>query len=312
MKVVKAERIDYRKFDHLKPKDDTCMIQSDTDSMYMSADELFQKTPDMSDEKFMKGVDHLFCDFWSCFLTEKANREGVADLIKFGRENMFGSFLSIEKKMYIGTIIDSEAKGWIGYDNPEKKIQGVSLKKSAMPKYCRKLGIPLIMDITKGISKQEADKEIVSIYKGYKKESINNICSNGSIGDYKKYIKYNMKSYFDKPILDAFDKGWSSNAKMAFSYNYILEKFNLPLTPIASGEKFNFVYVKPTNKFNINKIAFVDEYPEEFKDMFTIDTEMCFRKFFLSIFDTVYNVLGWKSPKEVISLNYSSLDFLSR
>jgi len=306
---MKVEKIDYTKFSLLKPVENTCMIQSDTDSMYMSADELYQKTPDMDDLKFLFGIDKMFGEFWSNFLTNKAKSEGVEDLIKFSRESLFGSFLSIKKKMYIGTKVVEDDQVY-GYDHWKPKISGISLHKSAMPKFCKTKGDPLIFNILTKHNKAETDAEIVNIFNEYKQQKIEDISSNGAIGDYKKYVPARMKTYLDKPILANFMKGWSINAKIAFSYNWILEKFDLPLTPISSGEKFNYIFVKPTNQFGIEAIAYVDEWPEQFSKFFEIDYEMSFRKFFLPIFDQVYNIINWKNEDEIISLKRSSLDFL--
>ena len=56
------------------------------------------------------------------------------------------------------------------------------------------------------------------------------------------------------------------------------------------------------NRYNIESIGFIGAWPKEFDKFFTVDYETSFRKFFLSVFESMFAVLGWIKKGEEIPL----------
>ena len=80
-------------------------------------------------------------------------------------------------------------------------------------------------------------------------------------------------------------KGTTGIAKACTFYNQLLENLGIgrKYEQILVGDKVRFLYVKPTNKYGINVLAYKpDQYPEEFKNLFEIDYETMWDKLIIS------------------------------
>ena len=66
--------------------------------------------------------------------------------------------------------------------------------------------------------------------------------------------------------------------------------------------------VKPTNRYNIEAIAFIGNWPKEFDNIFEVDYETMFTKTFVPLFESMFQVAKWIGPKDHISLATGGLD----
>jgi hypothetical protein len=86
-------------------------------------------------------------------------------------------------------------------------------------------------------------------------------------------------------------KGTTGIAKACTFYNQIIDKMGLGklYDHILVGDKVRFLYVKPSNKFAINVLAYKpDQYPKEFGEIFQIDYDVMWEKL---IINTLRNFL---------------------
>jgi hypothetical protein len=67
------------------------------------------------------------------------------------------------------------------------------------------------------------------------------------------------------------------------------------------------LFVNPNNKYNIETIAYVENYPEEFKKIFVINYDLLFEKSFLPVINKMFDILKWKEVKDKIPLRVSRL-----
>jgi hypothetical protein len=162
-----------------------------------------------------------------------------------------------------------------------------------------------------GLTYDQAIDRIIKLFNDFKNHAIDEISSHRSISNYAKYVKYPIEWYVKNGL--QFDKGMPSNAKMALAYNYVCAKHKMALEPIDRGSKFNYIYLNK-NKYNIDSIGFIGAWPTEFNQFFTIDYETAFRKFFLSVFESMFAVLGWiKKGEELPLVRQTSINkFLRR
>lgn len=287
------------------------VVQVDTDSNYICFEEFKEEVcNDMDGFVWFDALEAMMNDMWNKVLQIRADKKKIPQLIKFLRENMFYGFFSYAKKLYIGSIVDSEGERY-SFQDYHKKIKGVILQKNEFPEFCKEFATPLAFDIMHGLTYDQAIDRIIKLFNDFKNHAIDEISSHRSISNYAKYVKYPIEWYVKNGL--QFDKGMPSNAKMALAYNYVCAKHKMALEPIDRGSKFNYIYLNK-NKYNIDSIGFIGAWPTEFNQFFTIDYETAFRKFFLSVFESMFAVLGWiKKGEELPLVRQTSINkFLRR
>lgn len=275
------------------------VVQIDTDSNYICMEELKEEIfPDMDGFVWFDALEAMLNNMWNKVLDIRAKKKKIPQLIKFLRENMFYGFFSYAKKLYIGSIVDSEGERY-SFDHYHEKIKGVVLQKNEFPDFCKKFATPLAFDIVHGMSYEEARAKIIKLFNDFKTYSPDDICSHRTISNYAKYVPHNIDWYVKNGL--QFASGMPANVKMGLAYNYVCAKNQLVLDPIDRGTKFNYVFLNK-NKYNIDAIGFVGAWPKEFDKYFTIDYETCFRKFFLAVFESMFEILGWIKQGEALPL----------
>ena len=285
----------------LDPKTHKCVVQVDTDSNYCCFEEYRKYFPKLDDVQFFYHLENQMNKFWSKILDIKAKKNQMPQLIKFNRENMFTYFFSFAKKMYMGDVVDSE--GDMHWNNPKPKIQGIVLKRTEIPDFCKDRATDLCFSIMRGMDKEEAERVIVNAYEEFKKQPIEKISANRGVHEMGKYAE--STDYYLKNGL-SYKVGTPFNVKCAVNWNYICAKEDMSVEPIVNNDKFRYIYVLPNNKYKIEAIGYVGAWPERFNELFTIDYETCFRKFFLACPDDMFNGMGWKQEKELIPLKTNS------
>ena len=280
----------------------------DTDSDYFCFNEAIDRLKqegvqfNTEDEKrdVYEHLENIFQAFFNKVLEIRAKKSNTTNKIKFNRENIFTNMFCFAKKLYIGSVIDSEGDKY-PFDKPKHKIMGVPIKRSDSPDFCKDADEKLAFDICAGQGYDESKKYILKAFDEFKKQKLEDICGRKSIKEYTKYVPEPIEYYIENGF--NYQKvGGIFQSKIALAYNYMITKYKLPYTPIVNGTKFNYLYVKPTNSNNIEAIAFIGNWPKEFNKYFEVDYETMFRKSFMPVIESMFKVKNWIGPKDSISL----------
>lgn len=253
---------------------------------------------------FMEHLDPMMNDFWKRILEIRAEHRKVENKIIYVRENMFSYFFSFAKKIYVGCIFDKEGKKY-PISNGFHKIQGLQFKKMDLPNFAKSYGEKLVFDIIQGLTKDQAISKINEYKHEFTKQDIKDVSFKKGISDYDKYIPKPIEYYLKTGL--TFHKGMTAQAKAALGYNYVIRNEKLLLTPITNASKFRMLFVNPNNKYNIETIAYIENYPEEFKKIFVINYDLLFEKSFLPVINKMFDILKWKEVKDKIPLRVSRL-----
>ena len=295
----------------IKNRECVC-VHADTDSLYFCINELKNrlieeglviKTED-EHRQFYATAEQMFQDFFVKVLEIRAKKSQTTNKIKYNRENIFSNMFCFAKKLYIGNVIDAEGKPY-PFEKPKHKIMGVGIKRSDMPEFCKEAAEKLAFDICSGQGYQKSLDYILDTFDKFCAAGPNAVSAKKSISEYTKYVPEPIDNYVKNGL--HFDKGQVFNAKCALAYNYVIAKHKLPYMPIMNGNKFNYVYVKPTNRYRIEATAFVGAWPKEFDKIFEVDYETMFTKTFIPLFESMFKVAKWIGEKESISLERGGL-----
>lgn len=275
------------------------VVQVDTDSNYYCFDEhkigLF---PYMDDMEWFYCMEKMMNWFWKEILDEKAAKNQMTNRIVFTRENMFSYFISYAKKLYLGSVVDKDGK-FFGYEeNPKKhlKIQGLILKKAEFPPFCQNYAVDITADVLLGSNKAAITKKIQDAYQLFLKAPIDDISTSRTVGDRNKYMEHETDWYVEHGALEL-PKGIHQAVKISEIFNYVIAKEQFSLDPLQRGSKAKFLFLHPRNKYGVDIIGF-ESWPKEFKDLFEIDYDLTFEKFFMANFHSLFVVVGWADDKQ--------------
>jgi len=289
---------------NVKPKKLTQKILAviDTDSTYLSFDEIHQNyTPELNLLEFVDIMEPIVEDFFVKILTIKAEQKGMPQVIDFKREGVITKQFVLAKKKYLTELLKNEDDV---FDPPYIKATGVEIKRSDTPAFCREWISNAVQDIFDNLNQKKNHKLIKQVFKDFKKQEIDKIASIGSVKEYTKYA--DETSTYIKSGLN-FKSGTPMRNKAAICYNYVIQDRTLPYMPISNGSKIKYIRVNPRNLVDNEAIAWVGNYPEEFKKLFKINYEEHYNKTFLSVLNRMWVVLGWIDSKEIIPLKTNKL-----
>ena len=278
------------------------VIASDTDSIYISLDDLVTKVygdKEVSQEKVVDFLDKAckekiepFIDRSYTELAEYTNAYEQKMFMK--RENIAARGIWTAKKRYILNVWDSEG---VRYNQPKLKMMGIEAVKSSTPMPCRKA----IKDALNIMMTGEQD-ELIKFIDGFKKEFYSlppeDIAFPRSVNGLRKF----------KSDTDVYSKGCPLHVRGSLLYNFYVSQKKLenkyPL--IQEGEKIKYIYMKVgrTNYTGENVLSFLNTFPRELGLEECIDHKISFKKSFLDPLRIITNVIGWDTEKK------SSLEFL--
>lgn len=199
-------------------------------------------------------------------------REAIADV---------GTFL--QKKRYIIHVLDDE-----GIPTNKFKYVGVELARSTTPKEVKQL-IKETIDtafLTKDIKKtNEIYRNGYEIFKTLKVQE----------SAFRKSAK-ELEKYTNGASINKFLKGTPCHVKAALAYNFLLKELGIAnkYESINSGQKIKYFYAAK-NKYGLDAIGFIDQYPTEFNDI-KIDYDKMFEKIVTPPIESVYEAIGWNLP----------------
>jgi DNA polymerase elongation subunit (family B) len=275
----------------LKTEDQDYVIAIDTDSIYLTLEDLVEKVcAGKTTEEKIKFMDKTceqvmqpFIDGGYQELAEYMN--AYAQKMQMKREVLADKAIWVAKKRYVLNVHNSEG---VQYAKPKIKVMGLEMVKSSTPAVVRKK----LKDALEVIL-YEDEKTVQTFVKTFKKEffkySIEDVAFPRSISDIDKYSGV--------PI---YKKGTPIHVRGALLFNHHVKRLGLTkqYEPITNGNKIKFVYIKDQNPFNENIISFNSVLPKEFGLHDFIDYDLQFEKVFLDALQIILEPIGWNTEEK--------------
>jgi len=193
--------------------------------------------------------------------------------------------LFIGKKRYIMNLVFDDGDFYTE-DNTKLKIKGVEINRTNTPMVVREK----LKEIVKLIINTQDNDLCLKIVNNFRKEFFKMI--------FEKISKPTGVKGIDEYTLG--QKSIPIHVRASKIYNKALKDLNLnTLTPIMSGDKIHFCYIKEPNIFNSNVIACSEELPKEISNKIQIDYETQFEKVFMSPVKIMFKALNWQTEKRV-------------
>ena len=278
-KVLKTDNKDY-------------VVASDTDSLYITLDELvkkiFPENPDtekvinfldkVCEEDLQKVIDKAYND-----LCEYMNAYEQKMFMK--RENLADKGIWTGKKHYLLNVYDSEG---VRYAKPKMKIMGIEAIKSSTPTICRSK-LKEAFDLIVSSDEPTVQKFIKDFEEDFKNCVVEDIAFPRSVKNIEKYYDHNS----------IYSKGCPIHVKGTLLHNHFIKEKKLtnkyPL--IQEGEKIKFVYLKQPNPIRDSVISMLNGLPKEFELQQYIDYDKQFSKSFKEPLNEILKVMGWSAEK---------------
>ena len=271
----------------LKTSDVDYIIAIDTDSCYLSLEQLVEQTAgDKTVEQKIRYMDKI-CDDVIQPIINKAYQD-LADYMNayeqkmvMKREVLADKGVWIAKKRYILNVHNSEG---VQYAKPKKKVMGLEMVRSTTPMVCRGKLRDSIDVIFEG--SESALKQYVSDFKKeFMQLPIESIARPSGINGLVTY-KGDDRIYA---------KGTPIHVRGSLLYNHHIKRLKLDkkYETIQDGDKIKFVYVRTPNPFQEDVIAFLDKLPDEFELDYFINRELQFQTVFVDALQIMVNPLKW-------------------
>ena len=275
----------------LKTEGQDFVIAIDTDSIYLSLEDLIERVCADKDtvgkikymDKICEDVFQPFIDTGYKELADYMNAYSQKMVMK--REVLADKGIWTAKKRYVLNVHNSEG---VQFAKPKVKVMGLEMVKSSTPAVIRDKLRDSINVILKGDEKV-LHKYVSTFRSEFDALPIQDIAFPRGVNG--------MKQYAGSPI---YSKGTPIHVRGALLYNHYIKKFGLDkkYQPIRDGDKIKFVYVKKPNPFQEDVIAFPQELPKEFGLEAYIDYDKQFEKVFTDALQIVIEPLSWKTQEE--------------
>ena len=273
-------------------KEKDYIIASDTDSIYVTFDELVSHVfkDDVSPTKIINFLDKVIKEKIEPFIDESYGKlakylHAYEQKMVMKREVIADKGIWTAKKRYILNVWDSEG---VRYKEPHLKIMGIEAVKSSTPASCRKKIKEALKLIMSG-----NEKELNQFIQEFRKEFLQlppeDIAYPRSVNGVNKFMDSNA----------LYKKGTPIHVKGAILYNYLLKKNKLinkyPI--IQDGDKIKFFPLRQPNIYQSNVMSFITKMPKEFNVNDIIDYYTQFDKAFIEPLNLIIERIGWKVDK---------------
>ena len=278
----------------LGTKDKDFCIASDTDSIYLSLDELVHRTimetnPDAGTREIISFLDRVCenkiqpfidksCDALAGYLNVFSQR------MKMKREALADKGIWTAKKRYALNVYNNEG---VEYAKPKIKVTGLEMIKSSTPSACRD---KLMESLDIILNRTESD--IITFIEDFRKEfrrlPESDIAFPRGVNGIDQYTDKKTKSYA---------KGTPIHVRGSIIHNNLIQKKNLTskYEMIKEGEKIKFIYLREPNTIQSNIISFHQVLPKELDLHRFIDYDTQFDKAFLDPLKIILDCIGWKT-----------------
>lgn len=271
-----------------------CNISAITDD-FKKKYNLCEKIKDWSDEdklklwKFMDDfVENDVNKYVQNLITSWCHTER-AEVLRYSLEYIADTELMESKKHYACHKVLSE-----GPEVVDKiKYSGIELKKASIPKKIKAyLGEIYSKTLTGDWKGSDFQSYLNEIHSEFEKLDINDLALWKGYGTARESAGFLQMQ-----------KGATGISKACTFYNQLIEKLGIgnKYEAILLGDKVQFCYIKPTNEYGINVIAFKPEqYPDEFRKIFAVDYETMWEKLIESPLKNYLVATGFKysNPNE--------------
>ena len=263
------------------------VIASDTDSIYVSFDDMVKKLPEGTPkEKIVKVLDK-FCEEKLEPFMSKSYKE-LADYVNAYEQKMFmkreviaDKGIWTAKKRYILNVHNSEG---VQYAKPKLKMMGIEAVKSSTPKVCRgKIKEALEIIMTKD------ENALKDFYKKFKLQFTN--MSPEEIG-FPRSVN-NLSKYSDPNGI--YKKSTPMHVKGALVYNHLLrlKKITHLFPLILEGDKIKYLHILTPNSYQAKVISFPAKLPKQFGLHKLIDYETQYNKSFVEPMSFILDSAKW-------------------
>ena len=288
-----------------------CLVFNDTDSAGVSLDlcevEMFDGDKITEDGyKLVDGFSDFVNEEFEKWYKKITNSKDCR--LYFKREKVCDAGLYLEKgssdeeakKNYVLHILDDE-----GVKHPKFKYTGVKFAKSIIPTALKDAGKKIVEHMILSNDRCSTDKLVQELYKQYCEMPLDDRSSLQRCNNIEKWI--------DTTNSDGYRLGTPGHVRAAIRYNNALKDLNIKkYKPIESGENAKIVFVEKNNRYGIDKIAYLDAWPEEFDDVFTIDTRTGFEKLIYDEIKRFYKSMKWPAFNPAQNYAVSLYDILGR
>lgn len=275
----------------LKTEDKDYVIAIDTDSIYLSLEDLVERTCEGKDtdakirymDKICEDVFQPFIDKGYQELAEYVNAYDQKMVMK--REVLADKGIYTAKKRYILNVHNSEG---VQYAQPKIKVMGLEMVKSSTPAVIRDKLKESVKVILSG--DQKAIQKFVTDFRTeFNKMPVQDIAFPRGVNG--------IKQYTGSPI---YAKGTPIHVRGALLHNHHLKRLGLTkkYQLIGEGERIKFVYLKMPNSIREDVIAFTQELPKEFELTEYIDYDKMFSKVFVDALQIILDPIGWTAEEQ--------------
>jgi DNA polymerase elongation subunit (family B) len=287
-KILKTEGVDY-------------VIASDTDSLYITFDELvsqvFNKEGTVSENPSSETVVQFLDNVARQKIEPVIDKyyQDLATMMHAYDQKMFMKREAIAdkgiwtaKKRYALNVYDNEG---VRYTEPKLKVMGLEIVKSSTPNVCRgalKKAVTLIMRH----DESTVQKFISDFRNEFRNMPFEDISFPRGVTDLSKY-----QSIGDELEIP---KSTPIHVRGSMVFNHLLKKHGLEkrYEKIKDGEKVKFCYLKEPNHIRQNVLSILSSLPKEFGVNEYIDYDTQFNKAFLEPLSAILGVIGWSAEKK--------------
>lgn len=266
------------------------VIASDTDSIYVTMEELVKHLK-IDNDHFIVGAIDAFCEqkiqpyMDQCYQELADMMNAYQQKMKMKRETIANKGIWRGKKMYILNAWNVEG---VQYDKPKLKMSGIEAVRSSTPHACReniKKAFEIVMNGNQ--------KELIEFVEKFRTKFLSLPFEDVA---FPRSVK-GLEKYKDESLI--YIKGTPIQVKGALIFNHMIKLKGVKnVQPIQNGDKIRFAYLKVPNPVNDTVIATPDELPDEFGLDKYIDREMQFDKSFLEPIRSITSVIGWDAEQK--------------
>jgi len=277
------------------------VVASDTDSLYISFDQLINKSieegkilqdgsSDIQTERVVSFLDRVARQAIEPFI-DKSYKELAVIMNAYdqkmimAREVIADKGIWTAKKRYILNVHDSEG---VRYTEPKLKMMGIEAVKSSTPQICR-AKIKEALHIIMNKDEQSVQKFIRDFQEEFSQQPFEEVAFPRGVSSLEPTIS-NTGRNIGIPI----------HVRGSLIYNDLIdkEKLNRKYELIKDGEKIKFCYLKLPNPVRNNVISIINVLPPEFGLEKYIDYDLQFSKTFLEPIRSILDSVGWKTEKQ--------------
>ncbi len=275
----------------LKSKDKDYVVAIDTDSIYLTMEDLVEQTcVGKTTEQKIKYMDRVCEEIFQPFIDGTYQKlsdymNAYSQKMQMKREVLADKAIWTAKKRYVINVHNSEG---VQYAKPKIKVMGLEMVKSSTPAVIRDKLRDSLQVILHG-TEDDLHKYVTDFKNAFVKLPVQEIAFPRGVNG--------MKTYAGSPI---YLKATPIHVRGALLYNHHCKRLGLDkkYQPIRDGDKIKFVYMRVPNPILEDVIAFPQSLPKELNLEAYIDYDKQFEKVFLDALQIVIEPIGWKTSKE--------------